>query len=278
MISGDFRNLVVFIAIMPNSLNDTVPTAEVSRVALKLPQFWEKSPELWFVNIEAQFRMSAITADSTQYYAVIAALNADTLMHVSDIVLSPPSENMYQTVKDRLVAEFTDSEQKKLKTLLSELSLGDDKPSMLLRKMRQLAGTKLNDELLKTLWLQRLPSQTQAILSVSEDTLEKLAVMADKIGESTGTTPANCYAVAQTEPRSEIAELRQQVSELTEQMKLLTQRTGRRRYRSTSRQRRGRARSQSHHRDGDMCWYHKKFGNNAEKCNKPCSFVQNSGN
>lgn len=255
---------------------NTVPAAEVNRVALKLPQFWDKSPELWFVNIEAQFKMNAITADSTQYYAVIAALGADTLMHVSDIVMSPPAVNMYQTVKDRLVSEFADSEQKKLKTLLSELSLGDDKPSMLLRKMRQLAGVKLSDELLKTLWLQRLPVQTQAILAVSEDSLDKLALMADKIGESAGAAPSHCYAVAQAEPVSEITQLRQQVAELTEQMKQLTKSKGRFRRRSGSRQ--GRGRSHSPYKEAGMCWYHFKFGEKAKKCNKPCSFTPDQEN
>lgn len=247
------------------------PAAEVSRVALKLPQFWEKSPELWFVNIEAQFKMNSITVDSTQYYAVIASLNADTLAHVSDIVLHPPADNMYKTVKDRLITEFTDSEQKKLKTLLSELSLGDDKPSTLLRKMRQLAGMKLSDELLKTLWLQRLPSQTQAILAVSEDGLDKLALMADKIGESASSAPSHCYAMGQTGPQSEIAQLRQQVFELAEQMKQLARQGGRLRHRSKGRQ--GRGRSHSPHSEASRCWYHSKFGNKAKKCNTPCSFV-----
>lgn len=253
----------------------TPPAAEVGRVALKLPHFWEKSPELWFVNIEAQFRMSSITSDNTQYYAVIAALNADILIHVSDIVLNPPTTNMYQTVKERLISEFTDSEQKRLKTLLSELALGDDRPSLLLRKMRQLAGTQLNDDLLKTLWLQRLPSQTQAILSVSDDTLEKLAMMADKIGESSEANTTQCYAVTQKEEKTEIAELRKQIADLTEQMKRLTRSRSQERFRqrSISRQR-GVTRSRTPSRERDeICWYHFKFGEKAKKCNDPCKFA-----
>lgn len=166
--------------------------------------------------------MNSITADSTQYYAVIAALNADTLMHVSDIVLNPPTANMYQVIKKRLITEFSDSEQKRLKTLISELTLGDDKPSLLLRKMRQLAGSCLSDELLQTLWLQRLPNQAQAILSVSDDKLDKLALMADKILETTEQAGSNCYAVAQTPPADQIVVLQQQVAELAKQMQSLT--------------------------------------------------------
>lgn len=260
---------------------ETTPVAEVSRVALKLPSFWEKSPELWFVNIEAQFKMSSITADSTQYYAVIAALTADTLPHVSDIVLNPPSENMYKTVKERLISEFTDSEQKRLRSLLSELSLGEDRPSLLLRKMRQLAGSKLNEDLLKTLWLQRLSPQTQAILSVSNDTLEKLADMADKIVESSGAANPHCYAVSQSEVREEISELRQQIAELTEQMRRFSQpraRDGNARQRSRSRDRPNTSGYRSPQRERyDLCWYHARFGSRASKCRAPCKF-ESQGN
>lgn len=270
---------------------NTDGSAEVNRVALKLPQFWEKTPELWFVNIEAQFRIGGITEDCTKYYAVIQALNAEVLMHVSDIALDPPKTEAYSTVKKRLISEFSDSEQKRLKTLISDLTLGDDKPSLLLRRMRQLAGTRLNDDLLQTLWLQRLPAQVQAILSVSEDTLDKLALMADKILEATENSPI-CYAIAhaqadtstsnkqhiitphqstfaQNNEADAITQIKQQISELTKQVQSLTasQTSHRPRSRSGSR---SRYTQQNNH---GFCWYHYTFGQQAKKCSKPCSFI-----
>ncbi|GFS67434.1 transposon Ty3-I Gag-Pol polyprotein [Nephila pilipes] len=47
--------------------------------------------------------------------------------------------------------------------------------------MKSLAGNSISDEIIKSLWLQRLPQQTQAILTISNDTLDKIAEMADKI-------------------------------------------------------------------------------------------------
>ncbi|GFT09136.1 uncharacterized protein NPIL_454041 [Nephila pilipes] len=44
--------------------------------------------------------------------------------------------------------------------------------------MKSLVGNSISDEVIKSLWLQRLPQQTQAIFSISNDTLDK---MADKI-------------------------------------------------------------------------------------------------
>ncbi|GFS49983.1 transposon Ty3-I Gag-Pol polyprotein [Nephila pilipes] len=44
--------------------------------------------------------------------------------------------------------------------------------------MKSLAGNSISDEVTKSLWLHRLPQQTQTILSISNDTLDK---MADKV-------------------------------------------------------------------------------------------------
>lgn len=101
--------------------------AQVNRVGLKLPPFWDKHAVLWFASIEAQFVVSGITQDETKFYCVISALTSDILSYVSDIVLTPPATDKYQTLKSRLITEFSDSEQRRIKAVLSELTLGDDK-------------------------------------------------------------------------------------------------------------------------------------------------------
>ena len=107
---------------------------QVEKVSVQVPTFWEKAPELYFANIEAQFSISGVTQDTTKYYAVIASLNSEVLSHISDIVLNPPATGKYEAIKRRLVNEFADSQEKRLKALLSEMVLGDDRPSHLLRK------------------------------------------------------------------------------------------------------------------------------------------------
>jgi len=93
---------------------------------------------------------------------------------------------MYEALKRRLIERFSESEELWLKKLLSDIELGDQRPSHLLSEMRELASGKVSDELLKTLWLQRLPTQVKIILAASGDSLVNLACMADKITEVTG--------------------------------------------------------------------------------------------
>ncbi|GBO14615.1 hypothetical protein AVEN_246992-1 [Araneus ventricosus] len=104
---------------------------------------------------------------------------------ISDIITSLPNNDMCKTLKERLINIFSDSEECLLKKLLQDVELGDKRPSMLLRKMKDLAGNCVGDELLRSLWLQRLPTQMQAILTTSSDDLNKLSVMADKIADVT---------------------------------------------------------------------------------------------
>ncbi|CAB0018919.1 unnamed protein product, partial [Nesidiocoris tenuis] len=64
--------------------------------------------------------------------------------------------------------------------------------------MRELANNRVSEEILKTLWLQRLPANVQGILSVSADpNLATLAILADKILEV--CDPRNSVCVVNNE-------------------------------------------------------------------------------
>jgi len=64
----------------------------------KIPAFWRSNPELWFRQIESQFYTSRITSDSTKYHHVVAAMESEVLQHVSDIIISPPTSDMYEVL------------------------------------------------------------------------------------------------------------------------------------------------------------------------------------
>lgn len=119
---------------------------QVSKIALRLPPIWKNNIKLWFIQVESNFTLSDITNDATKYSCIIANVDPETLSAVSDILLDPPTTDKYNTLKERLIQEFSDSEARQVQKLLSELQLGDDKPSHLLRKMRELAGTVPNND------------------------------------------------------------------------------------------------------------------------------------
>lgn len=277
---------------MANSERKTedICSEKLARVAVKIPPMWKSNITVWFVQVEANFSVAQINNDLTKYNYLIASIDTETLSAVTDLIVNPPDVDKYQTLKNRIIQEFSDTQSQQIRKLLSELTLGDKKPSVLLRQMSELAQNSVTKEFLKTIWLERLPTHTQAILSVSSAELTELAILADKINEIK-TEPA-AYAITKVpdttlnEKNDQIAELQSQIKQLSIQIaKISGARTSRpyfrnrSNYRYKSNTRRGESRSPRRNQTNErFCFYHAKFGKNARKCREPCTFEQNKKN
>ncbi len=275
--------------------NETITqNQQISRVTAKLPPLWKNKIKIWFIQVECNFQLAGIVCDLTKYNHVVSAIDTDTLSAVSDILLSPPNEGKYEALKQRLIQEFSHSETQKIRQLVSELQLGDDKPSHLLRKMRELAGTAFSDDFLKTLWLQRLPSEMQTILSISTENVDNVAKMADKIAEVRNENASHAVLAINQQTRSpfedfqnqqtfsnknisggEVSALRLEIAELTKQVQRLSHPNYRnyrgRSFNRTNRNYRPRSQSRERQNFEGKCYYHFKFGNKAFRCTPPCN-------
>lgn len=250
----------------------TTSSVQIARVALRLPPFWRSNVRLWIAQCDNAFAYSGITNDDTKFSALVANIDAETLEHVQDIVLQPPAVEKYKTLSSRLISEFAESDQQKIKKLLCDLQLGDEKPSHLLRKMRTLAGQQLNDDFLQNLWLQRMPPHIQTVLSASSETLDKLAIIADKVSEI--VSPASvCAASAELPTPSATDILTQKVEELSLQLAELSRGRGFSQHSSRSR-----SRSRRRGQQGHLCFFHFRFGDRARNCKQPCDFKKNPTN
>lgn len=244
---------------------------ELARISVKIPQFWHARPELWFAQVESQFVTAGITAERTKYHTIVAAIDGSILSQVSDMILNMPRENPYSALKKRMLEEFSVSEQKRLKKLLQDIDLGDLRPSQLLREMKNLAGNQVDDALLKSMWMTRLPSHMRAIISVSSEPLDKIALMADKISEVNDNSLIQAISTPVSMPTPEPS-LQQQVCKLVNEVAYLKTQFQRSRSRNRNTpNHRSHNNSRESSRNSELCWYHRKFGDNAKKCKEPCS-------
>lgn len=244
--------------------NENNDDAKVQLV--KIPQFWPENTELWFAQIESQFALYKITTDNTKFNQVVGNLDARVLQQVMDAVLKPPAAGKYENIKAKITACFAESSQQKLSKLLSQLTLGEQKPSHLLNRQRELAGTTVNDEFLKSLWLRHLPANVQSILAISNGTLDEVAKLADAIMD-VSTHNQVSVVTERSSLDKEVIELRKQVNQLQKQL----------RSRSMSRKS-SKDRTSSNDNDKpkhDTCWHHWKFGDKATKCRLPCIKAKN---
>ncbi|UYV67027.1 hypothetical protein LAZ67_4003685 [Cordylochernes scorpioides] len=156
--------------------------SEICKVSVKIPPFWVEKPEIWFFQVEAQFKIGGIIQEDTKFNYLISQLEPKYIENIWDIINSK-SDNKYSECKSRLLELFRESEGLRIKKLISGIELGDMKPSQLLQKLRSLATPDISDNLIKTLWLDKLPTSIKNILIVSEEDISKLAIMVDKINE-----------------------------------------------------------------------------------------------
>ncbi|XP_017483507.1 PREDICTED: uncharacterized protein LOC108372353 [Rhagoletis zephyria] len=92
-----------------------------------------------------------------------------------------PQQDRFEYVKAKITEHFADSEQRRLNRLLSELPLGDKKPSELYFEMKRVAGSTLGEAALKGLWTKRLPEFAQPVVAASSGTATEFTKIADSI-------------------------------------------------------------------------------------------------
>lgn len=251
---------------MPETGSQEQQLQEVAATAVvKLAEFWKSDPKMWFAQAEAQFRLARVTNDETKFWHIVAKVDQTVIRHITDLVNDPPAIDKYKAVKERLIARFGKSSQARLEELLGSADLGDLRPTHLLARMQEIAsGLKVDESIMKTLFLQHLPAHARAILSISDGSLEKLAEMADQMLASSGSHVASCSTPSTNPAAPDINSLKQDIEALTAAVQRLQAGPSRSRSRSKSRS--------STAGEDTICWYHRKYGGRAEHCRAPCSF------
>lgn len=243
---------------------------EISAFALKtrLSPFWRQKPRLWFAQFESIIAGQKV-GDEAKYHIAVAQLEQADIEQVSDIVLKPPTTNKYEALKERLLAVYEESEARQLQKLMSETELGNQKPSQLLRRMRDLSLDKFPDSTLRLMWTSHLPAPVRTYLAVCTETkLDILAAMADKMTEESKEAHSicSCQGQAQQHPSrddriiAEIESLKNEIASLKIERGRQQRRWTRNRTQSPSRTRH------------QTCYYHRKFGHEAYRCQPPCNF------
>jgi hypothetical protein len=251
----------------------------VCRVGVRIPPFWPEEPEVWFAQVESQFVLSNITADITKFHFVSGQLDQEYARIVKDVIIAPPSTQKYEKLKSELIKRISFSREKKTLQLMQHEELGDRKPSQFLRHLRSLAGPKIPDDFLRTIWTSRLPPNVQSIVaSQPKSDLDDVADLADRVNDI-AVSPGQVASVTAGAQTSSTSSLESKVAELTRQIEVLSMQVNRSRNQYNSRQR-SHSRSNSRHRSQSrerpeghpFCWFHYRFGKKARNCNQPCTF------
>nr|XP_037874854.1 uncharacterized protein LOC119630234 [Bombyx mori] len=191
-------------------------SSDLGRVGVRVPPFYPDKPALWFAQLETQFLLSSITADSTKFHYTCSQLDEAYASTVEDIITNPPASGKYERLKSELINRLSKSREKKVQQLLHHEELGDRKPSQFLRHLRDLAGADVPEDFVRTIWVSRLPSNTQAIVaSQCNASLEDVSQLADKVHDVVSNSP---QVAAVGVPES--SAVNAQIAELTRQAEI----------------------------------------------------------
>lgn len=252
---------------------------------INYPDFDPDDVDTWFICLEAAFSVNQVKQDKQKFYAVIVALGPRAKFFHSAIAKCNESANndRYDTIKAAAIAHFRPSETQRLTSLLSGMTLGDQKPSILLSEMKRLGGDGCTDTVLSNLWLRALPTTVRSIIaSMPTATLDDQAKVADKIMEA----PRNEISTIQSPEQSSYSTLEHRIEALTRRFDEVLSGNSRRRGRSASRHQsrspgqREATPSRSKAARRWICWFHYRHGAQARKCEKqkgensniPCIF------
>ena len=244
------------------------PTTEaIHAVTVKLSPFSTQEPLSWFRRAEVQFRLRKITDPRTKADYVLEAIPDDVFPRVSAWLDDQDDEINYEALKTHLLKEFTLSISARAQRLLNmpRQPLGDRTAHAAWDEMQALAkipgGDRTTDkprhvDLLRELWLQRLPPSVRALLHDAEyipmDTLVKKA---DELLEAAKASHPH-DAIYHTEEREETTN----ASDVNH---------------TASKNNYQRPRPNNQRPSSKFCYYHTRFGKDARKCEPNCRWPKN---
>nr|VZH92711.1 unnamed protein product [Spirometra erinaceieuropaei] len=136
--------------------------------------------------MESAFSTANVTKELAKYHKLVEVLPASVISQVQSLLAYDPADAPYSTLNAEILRLNSVSDRRRYHQLLREESLGDRKPSELLRRMRSLLGDRQDDDkFVKEMFLERLPADVQTILaSGSQDlTVSQLAEIEDRMTE-----------------------------------------------------------------------------------------------
>jgi hypothetical protein len=127
--------------------------------------------------------VKGVAGQFDRYCHVVSALPHDSLRLVADLVEAPPTETIYDDIKQRLVASHQLSDFQKAEKLFLMQSLGGRKPSEMMAAMLEVCPRgEEKTNLFACLFLQRLPREIRVLLArVDHKDPKALAQQADEL-------------------------------------------------------------------------------------------------
>lgn len=219
--------------------------------------------------LESWLDINQIYKDRERFLLLKMSIEPETYRQVSAALTHKNPGKEYETLKNAIIQAYTDSEAKQIQNLLSGLKLGDRRPSQLLAEMCDLyKGPK--DKIFEELFLSRLPGNVRGILvsmrgqDEASNNIETIAKWADTIIEQLNVPPM-INAISET---NQISALQTKLDNIINTFSNSNNRF-KKPFAPKNKKRRNSNEENKENSDDDICYFHRKFGNNRHE-NRKC--------
>ena len=76
-----------------------VESGHVEAYPMKIPPYWPANPQIWFVQVKAQFGARGITSHPKMYHHTVGSLSTEVAMEIRDLLLQQPEDRPYDILK-----------------------------------------------------------------------------------------------------------------------------------------------------------------------------------
>ncbi|XP_065205457.1 uncharacterized protein LOC135835213 [Planococcus citri] len=172
-------------------------------VRFTLPSFTPSDPKTWFAAVEHIFTANEIEDEAAKFSNLLQHLESDQLSYICDVISSKTDKKKFSSARDKLTSVYGQSRSQEISKLLQDTHVEEGlKPSIVLGKLRTLAGENFDKDLLKSIWLKKLPKRTREFLAVSEAGIDEQAKLADRLFE---TYESNGFSTASVQSANVLA-------------------------------------------------------------------------
>lgn len=213
---------------------------------VKAPPFWNEDPQLWFVRLEAMLDASRVFSQISRFNCLVQALSNEQMTKVAKVLSSPTPGSEYSELKCALLKAFSKTQAEKDSELFSVKDLGEEKAVDFVNRLDRLV-TDI-DQLKKAFLLLVIPEDVRSIAAAqSFETCQGLAETIDRIRD--------------------VKKLNQSVS-----LGVNAISKNRRSWKKKSGGIDSASGTAKDDPDDMACYYHKKYGPKARRCEKDCVF------
>src|SRR5215469_1773827 len=169
---------------MPDDQTPLVPSHR-STPLFPIPAFQDSNVPLWFRQLDHCFHNAS--DQLSRYHATITAIPFTLLTCIEDeLTKAENTATPYDYIKEVIITATSASPHDRLTAILSLQNLGDRKPTDFLQHLLSLLSpgqVTLEESLIRPLFLQKLPSQVQTVLSSLplSTPLKEIAAAADRM-------------------------------------------------------------------------------------------------